>query len=414
MTNRYEIHLEANRRFSFYFLKEHLPPFIEGLYKQGFSQLTIEGYVSSIAHFGTWLKKKDIVLEDITRNTLSDFSKHRCYCTGGRKRHKLSYKYVNRVQRFVDFLHHRNVIKLQPLAVKKISNPIVLRFREHLQARGLAPMTVYNYCHYLLKILSVLGNNPKRYSAKRVKRIVTDYAKTCSISEAKHLITALRSYLRFLAVEGLCKPNLDYAVPTVAQWSLSSIPRYITAQEISRVIHSCDISTNQGLRDRAILLLLARLGLRAGDIVAMRLDDVNWAEGSIRLKGKSKIETKLPLPQEVGEAILDYIKKGRPMVSVEQVFLCLNAPYRPFTSSPCVSSIVDAALTRADISNPPSRGAHLLRHSAATDMLRSGATLETVSSVLRHQSLDMTAYYAKVDITMLEKIAQPWPEGGSC
>jgi len=152
------------------------------------------------------------------------------------------------------------------------------------------------------------------------------------------------------------------------------------------------------------------LGLRAGDIVAMQLDDICWSESYLRLKGKGNREDMLPLPQDVGDAILKYIEMGRPVVAVQKIFLCLNAPYRPFASSPTVSSIVDAALNRAGISNPPTRGAHLLRHSAATDMLRSGATLETISSVLRHRSLDMTAYYAKVDIPMLEKITQPWPE----
>jgi integrase/recombinase XerD len=142
----------------------------------------------------------------------------------------------------------------------------------------------------------------------------------------------------------------------------------------------------------------------------MKLSDLNWSAGNIRIRGKSKREDLLPLPQEVGDAVLAYIDKARPPVAIEQVFLCLYAPYRPFASSGLVSNIVDAALARAGILNPPSRGAHLLRHSAATSFLRSGTSLETVSSILRHKSLDMTAYYAKVDIPMLMQISQPWPE----
>ena len=412
--NDNEFYLEANRHFSLHYFKEHIPPFINTFSDQGFTPLTLEGYVSSIAHFGTWLEKKQIALEDITSDVLSKFSKHRCNCPGGRNGHKVSYKYFKRIKRFIDFLHLKKIIELQPPKVKSVEKPIIQLFRNNLQDRGMAPMTVYNYCHHVAKLMPALGDSPKRYSAKLVKRVVTDRAKICSISESKHLTVALRSFLRFLSVEGLCKPNLDCAVPTVAQWSLSSMPRYISAKEVDQLINSCDISTSHGKRDRAILLLLGKLGLRAGDIVTMKLDDIDWSEGSICLSGKSKIENKLPLPQDIGDAILEYIELARPLVPIEQLFLCINAPYRPLASSPTVSGIVDAALTRAGISNPPSRGAHLLRHSAATDMLRSGASLETVSSVLRHQSLDMTAYYAKVDIPMLKKIAQPWPEGGLC
>jgi len=228
------------------------------------------------------------------------------------------------------------------------------------------------------------------------------------------MTTSLRRYLRFLAIEEHCIPDLDNAVPTVAHWSLSSIPKYITAEEIEQVINACDIHTAKGLRDRAIILLLSRIGLRAGDIVDMKLHHINWQEGVLHLFGKGHREDCLPLPQDAGDAILDYIEKARPPIKLADVFLCLNAPYRPFSSSPSVSNIVASAIIRSGIKRPSSCGAHLLRHSAATQMLRSGATLETVSTVLRHRSVDMTGYYAKVDIRMLEKIVQPWPEEQTC
>ena len=186
------------------------------------------------------------------------------------------------------------------------------------------------------------------------------------------------------------------------------------ADEIGRLIASCDTNTHQGLRDRSIILLLSRLGLRAGDIINMEMGDINWEESALRVKGKGRKEVLLPLPQEVGDALLAYLEKARPIVNIDNIFLCLNAPYRSFPSSSGISSIVSAALYRAGINNPPSRGASLLRHSAATNMLRNGATLETVLAVLRHQSLDMTGYYAKVDFPQLMLIAQPWPEGAPC
>lgn len=168
------------------------------------------------------------------------------------------------------------------------------------------------------------------------------------------------------------------------------------------------------MRDRAIILLLARLGLRAGDIVNMGIDDINWSDGTLTVWGKGKKESRLPLPQDAGDAILVYLDTVRPHVALKSLFLCLNAPYRSLGSSSTVSNIARAALTRSGIANLPSFGAHLLRHSAATSLLQTGATLETVSALLRHSSLDMTVYYAKVDIPNLLKITQAWPEGISC
>ncbi|RVN12871.1 integrase [Sinorhizobium meliloti] len=223
------------------------------------------------------------------------------------------------------------------------------------------------------------------------------------------MTSALRSYLRFLAGVGLCRPNLDHAIPPVLQWRLSSLPRYLAAADVERVIASCDQLTRGRLRDRAILLLLARLGLRAGDVAGLRLSDIEWTSGMLRLSGKARRQVRLPLPQDVGDALLAYIEQERPRMHQEAVFLTMIAPYRSFAQSSHVSTIVALALKRAGISDPPSTGACLLRHSAATSMLRSGATLEAVGTVLRHRSLDMTAHYAKVDAAMLEQVAQPWP-----
>jgi site-specific recombinase XerD len=168
------------------------------------------------------------------------------------------------------------------------------------------------------------------------------------------------------------------------------------------------------VRDRAVLLLLSRLGLRAGDIVRMRIKDIDWKNGRLRVAGKGRRECRLPIPQEVGDTLLTYMESARPEVLIEQVFLCLNAPCRPFAGSAVVSSIVAAALRRAGIENAPSRGANLLRHSAATTMLRAGLDLEGVGAMLRHRSVDTTAHYAKVDLMTLAQISQPWPGGVSC
>lgn len=397
------------------FLVPHLDRFAKQLSDQGFSTLTIRGYSDSVAHFGTWLQTNELSLGQINKEVISRFAQHYCHCPGGRKQHSLSNKYVRRVQRFINFLEQQGTIKLTKTSdVGSIIPAPIMRFNEHLRLRGLSTRTIVHYERSMLLLFPLLGDNPQIYDAMCIRRVIVDLARTSSLSGVKKLTTALRAFLRFLTVEGLCIPDLDCAVPTVAQWSLSSIPRYITSQEVERVIDSCPVNTHKGLRDRAIILLLSRLGLRAGDIVYMQLHDINWENSTLRVSGKGRREDLLPLPQQVGDAVVDYIDRVRPTVPATQLFLCLNAPHRPFSTSSTVSSIVAAALARSAIPDPPSRGAHLLRHSAATSMLRAGMTLENVSSMLRHRSLDMTAYYAKVDIPRLRQIAQPWPEGTSC
>jgi integrase/recombinase XerD len=279
--------------------------------------------------------------------------------------------------------------------------------REH---RGISERTVDRHGRMVMRLLPGLGDDPATYDAGLVRRVILVEAQKSSRPYVKTMTTALRGYLRFLAARGICRQWLDRAVPTVPQWRLSALPRYLPAPDVERVIASCDQTKGHGIRDKAILLLLARLGLRAGDILDMRLDDVAWGEGTLRVRGKGRREIRLPLPQDAGGALLDYLAQARPAAACAEVFLRSSAPYRPFTASSAISDVVRLALSRAGITDAPSRGANLLRHSAATTMLRAGASLDTIGAVLRHRSADMTAHYAKVDVAMLRQIAQPWPE----
>ena len=217
-------------------------------------------------------------------------------------------------------------------------------------------------------------------------------------------------YLRFLVSEGCVAGALAGAVPTVPQWRLSALPRYIPAADVERAILSCGPGP-AGLRDRAILLLLARLALRAGDVVALRLGDIDWDRALLRVSGKSRCESQLPLPQDAGDALLAYITTARPQVREEAVFLRVQAPYRPFTGPSAVSSIARRALDRAEVTTSASRGAHVFRHSQATGLLRSGASLDVIGALLRHRCRDTTMLYAKTDAGMLQQVAQPWIGG---
>jgi site-specific recombinase XerD len=221
-------------------------------------------------------------------------------------------------------------------------------------------------------------------------------------------------FLRFLIAEGKCPVGLDASIPTLAHWRLSSLPRYLQSEEVERVIASCDRATPVGRRDRAILLLLARMGFRAGDVVGLGMGDIDWELAWIHVSGKGRRQTRLPMTQEVGDAITAYVQDSRPPACTDKLFVRSRAPLRAFSSHSAVSQIVTRAMRRAGVTCPSRGAAHVLRHSVATSMLRQGASLQEIAEILRHRSIQTTEIYAKVDITSLRAIAQPWPEVELC
>jgi len=389
--------------------------FVAELRARRHTALTISGYEHSARHFSDWLGRYSIELDRIDEDVVRRFAGHWCRCPGSRRQDRISAKYVRRVRRFIRFLAAGQVLAaVTPPIVTGVDGRIAVYqdwLRHH---RGISEPTVDRHGRMITRLLPALGANPELYDALLIRRVIIDEAKRSSPPHVKTMTTALRGYLRFLAATGLCRSGLDHAVPTIPQWRLSALPRYLPGGAVEQVIASCDLKKPHGIRDRAILLLLARLGLRAGDVLVMRLGDIAWNEGTIRVRGKGRREIRLPLPQDAGDALLDYLSRGRPSAEEDRVFLRSSAPYRPFRGSSVISSIVRLALNRAGIVDAPSRGANLLRHSAATTMLRAGATLDAVGTVLRHRSIDTTAHYAKVDVTMLQLIAQPWPGEAPC
>jgi len=395
----------------------YLDTFASTLTLVGYTRLTIIDYLRSAIHFGVWLDQHGIAIEQIDERIIANFGAHcgPCNYLGSHGKSKgVSRRYLKRVTRFFDYLRTNGVAK--SIAHTGGCKHSGLNDFRHwlLQHRGLSERTIDRYERLIIRLLPSLGAEPGRYDATSIRQTVLAEVRRCSRAQAKTITTALRVYLRFLASHERCRPGLDEAVPTMPEWRLSFLPRYLNAEYVERLIASCDVSKPKGVRDRAVLLFLARLGLRAGDIVAMCIDDVDWLDGTFRVQGKGRTEVRLPLPQEVGDALLAYLETARPKVSIERIFLCVQAPYRPFVSGSSVSDIVRTALQRAGIANAPSRGANLLRHSAATMMLRSGASLDVIATVLRHRSSDTTAHYAKVDVQMLRSVAQPWPEVPSC
>jgi site-specific recombinase XerD len=221
-------------------------------------------------------------------------------------------------------------------------------------------------------------------------------------------------FLRFLIAEGKCATALDGAIPVLAHWRLCSLPRYVQPEEVERILACCDLNSPVGRRDHAILLLLARLGLRAGDVVKLHLGDIDWHRAWICVSGKGRRQARLPLTQEVGDAIVDYLHNGRPQTDTDILFIRSRAPFRAFASHSAISVIVAKAMRRASVICPSGGAAHVLRHSAATSMLRQGASLQDIADILRHRSIKTTEIYAKVDVAMLRQIAQSWPEVQTC
>jgi integrase/recombinase XerD len=222
------------------------------------------------------------------------------------------------------------------------------------------------------------------------------------------LVCALRSFLGFLHVDGVLPHSLTSAVPSVAGSRLAGLPKGLTSGQVRQLLGSCDQGTAVGRRDFAVLTMLVRLGLRAGELVALELADVDWHGGEIVVRGKGNRCERLPLPVDVGQAIVTYLQHGRPASECRRVFLRMRAP-RGALSSGGVTSIVPGAARKAGL---PPVAAHRLRHTVATEMLRAGAPLREIGQVLRHRSVLSTAIYAKVDHQALRQLARPWPAGG--
>jgi site-specific recombinase XerD len=280
--------------------------------------------------------------------------------------------------------------------------------------RGTQEVTLDNYRIPIRALLRDCGGAVRRLAARRLRQFVLKQNLSMSRWEAQRCTTALRMFLRFLIASGRCRAGLLGAIPTVAHWRLAALPKYLSPEDIERIIGSCKVSSPTGKRDRAILLLLARLGLRAGDIVQMRLQDIDWKSAWLHVAGKGRQQARLPLSQEVGLAIAAYLQEARPPASTDSLFLRSRAPFRGFQSHPTVSVIVASAMRRARIKRPSRGAAHLLRHSIASSMLRHGASLQQISALLRHRSIETTEIYAKVDVCGLQQLAQPWPEVRSC
>jgi site-specific recombinase XerD len=389
----------------------HIDAFADDLERDGYASASALRYLRAASHLGCFVQRQGGVLSNIDRNMLDSFSGHLCRCRCPHfKRGKLNYHAHFGVKLFHHHLVGHGICRNE--SVRNLTSPPALVtafcdwFRTH---RGVKEPTLRHYARGATDLLRTLGEDVGQWKAQALRDYLLEQARQGGMSTTQKLITSLRAFLRFLNFRGECRDDLTLAIPAVAHWRLARLPRCLSAEEVDRLIAACN-GTNPGrLRDRAIILMLARLGLRSGDVAVLRLSDIDWSSGTLQVMGKGRYQVRLPLPQDVGDALLRYLECRPTNVETDHVFIRSIAPRRPFASGDGVSSVVRQALKRVHI-DVPSKGAHLLRHTAATEMLRNGVPLEQAGLVLRHRSIDMTAYYAKADIALLQQIAQPWPE----
>ena len=284
-----------------------------------------------------------------------------------------------------------------------------------LNERGLKPTTVAGYVPTVRAFLANrFGTGDialESLSARDANQFILREAQRLSRSRARGVGTVLRSFLRHLHQCGAISTDLAATIPSVVNWRQAGPPKAIPLEAVEALLAGCDRGTVAGRRDYAILLLQARLGLRGGEITALTLDDFDWSAGIVSVPGKGDRREPLPLPRDVGEAVTDYLRNGRPLACpTRRVFIHLHAPHRGLSSTAAIGGIVRRALARAEL-DPPCKGAHLLRHSLATGMLRNGATLEDIGQILRHRHPDTTQIYAQVDFEALRSVAASWPGG---
>lgn len=393
-------------------------PFVDGfadsLSESGYARATAREYLRAAAHLGAWMGDQDLHLDALGEDDLLAFGAHLGSCVCSKRNGGIYDNAVAGARHFLSYLRGRGVLPPSPAPAGSEVPRLVAQFEGWMRRhRGVTTSTLGTYRLILVELARKVGE-PDRFTAASLRKFVSDRAALHGQSRAKTVVTAVRMFVRYLASHGLCEARLVDAIPTIAYWRLSSLPAYLPAEEVERLVHAPDPATPAGRRDRAILLLLARLGLRAGDVVGLRLGDIDWKGGTLVVCGKGRRAARLPLPQDVGDAILEHLRDGRPTLDDDHVFLRIRAPHQPLQCSKAVADIVRLAAARAGV-RPPCRGAHVLRHSAATAMVRSGVPLAAIRMLLRHRSEGTTAHYAKVDVPALRRIARPWPlEVSSC
>jgi site-specific recombinase XerD len=388
----------------------HLDGFAAWLWNCGYSPATGLPHLRVAARFSRWLEDRSLGERDVDGERCRQFLHHR-------RRRRLRRGDWAALRLLLRYLREAGVIATTSTpVVDDESAALEQAFGAYLlREKGVSPATDMNYRQEIRAFLHHRFRRgavtPSAIGAHDLHRFVLSRAQQVAPARVKLSVTALRAFARFLRLRGDVTGELTSSALTVPNWRLSTLPKSISPDQVERILAQCDRRTPVGRRDYAILLVLARLGLRAGEVVALTVDDVDWDAGEVIVRGKGLRHERIPLPHDVGKALAAYLRSGRPRCSTRRLFVRDKAPRVGFASSAAISTIVACAIRKAKL-DPPSHGAHLLRYSLATDMLRRGGSLTEVAELLRHRHPDTTALYAKVDLDALRSVAPPWPGGG--
>lgn len=386
-------------------LAGYLGGFLEELSRCGYGTMRVGAHLELFTDLCQWMEREGVALAGLDSRQVAAF-------LGDRRRRGLKDLVSPAGARpLVSYLAGAGVIPGQQFVIPEgPARPVLERYRRYLQAeRGLTEQTAERYVGLAARFAAGLERNGEiGWQGVRPRDVTRFLVGSCPQRRSGHApeaVPALRSFLRFCHLDGVIPSALDGAVPAAAGTRMSPLPKGIPDGDFDRLLASCDRELPRGLRDYAILVLLARLGLRAGEVAGMKLDDIDWRRGELAVCGKARREETLPLPCDVGEAIAGYLRSGRPESGSRVVFLRCYAPRRGLTNR-AVTGIVYAACDRAGIARA---GAHQLRHTAASRMLAGGASLGEAGEALRQRSAASTAIYAKIDYDRLAPLARPWP-----
>jgi site-specific recombinase XerD len=389
-------------------LAPHVDAYLTLIREQGYSPGHARIQIQVVGRFSQWLQRRRFGIRDMDQSVIERF-------LHGRRDGSTPRGDTATVYRLLNMLRQAGIARPESQPAPSSSQRLMGDYRRYLlQQRGLSEETTKYYVPFVARFLSEWFPDDRlrlsQLSPPDVTTFVQQHARDFSPGRGKMLVTALRSFLRYLHHQGKIKTDLTVYVPAVAWWSFASVPKFIAASDVCKVLDACSRRTGIGKRNYAILLLLARLGLRAREVADLNLEDLDWDNACITIRGKGARCVQLPLPTDVGEAIALYLRQGRPAARCRRVFIRHQAPYVGFSFSAAISNLVRHAINRAGVRSART-GAHVFRHSLATEMLRQGASLDEIGDLLRHQSPNTTAIYAKVDVSALRPLALSWPGG---
>jgi integrase/recombinase XerD len=385
-------------------LVAYVDGFWSELIRGGYTPLSAGNLLRLGAHVSRWLAGRRLEAIDLTVERAIQFAAHR------RRQGYTKFLTPRALGPLLGYLRQVGAAPPPAVALDTAVDRLVREYSEFLTTqRGLAAPTIRGYSDFARRFIDAefggeVPDWPRALDAAAVTAFLSREFARSSISQCKRVVTCLRSLLRYLHVQGKLELDLAACVPAVAGWRLAGLPKGLAPEQLRQLLTVYDSRSLVGARDRAVLYLLARLGLRAGEVAGLRLTDVDWRAGELVVRGKPRRESRLPLPLDVGKAVVRYLRQ-RPSVTTRAMFLTARAPHRPITSG-TASAIARKALRATGVT---AGSAHVLRHTAATMMLRHGASLAEIGHALRHRHVDTTAIYAKVDFAALRTVVRAWP-----